>query len=170
MVLSLKSLKVFRKGILRNSFRCVQRHQSPEGLSCRIQRYCAFPKGVWSSQVRFAAILSCESWENLSRRQQVRVSIPSRILVSVFATQKRSGEENLAEAKRTKTSIPDDVLDNHRSTELEGDKGESISPRDIIGAEKTTADLQKPKINPVTHGPLFPQLPSEVQTQVKRIH
>ena len=74
-------------------------------------------------------------------------------------THKRSGEENLAEAKRTKTSIPDDVLDNQRSTELEGDKGESISQTDIIGAEKTTADLQKPRINPVTHGPLFLHLP-----------
>ena len=103
-----------------------------------------------------------EAWETLSHRQQIRSSIPARLMITVFATNKRANPDvpevdifadsskrskNEVEAPVTKTELPSQAQD--KTTERTDDT---------------------PPIRCQTHGPLFRSLDQGVQQQIKKIH
>ena len=125
-----------------------------------------------------------EHWEQLSHRQQICAGVPSRILVSVFATNKRPGDsvpemppkrgKNNEEGIEGVDSGPIGIQ-NHNPTKVDSDaspKSESRHPREdpLSSMEASHPDsLQKP-LELKSHGPKFLALPNDRQSQIKKIH
>jgi hypothetical protein len=92
-----------------------------------------------------------EAWEDLSHRQQIRAGTPSKLLLTVFATNKRGSDDQ-----------PDSL--SKRSKIVEGDKvddGVDKGPIDEESQNKMPSSLEEGKGNLTckTHGPLFTALP-----------
>jgi hypothetical protein len=100
-----------------------------------------------------------EAWEQLSHRQ--RAGIPARLLVTAFASNKRSGDER-----------PSAENDKHqRSDDVEVPQGNVQTPRpNSTGEKKTNVETQTTSCVPNSHGPLFKQLHPHIQSQIKKIH
>ena len=103
-----------------------------------------------------------EAWETLSHRQQIRSSIPARLMITVFATNKRANPD-----------VPEvDILpDSSKRLKNEVDVT-SIKPELPSQTQnkitETTEDTMP--IRCQTHGPLFRSLDQGVQQQIKKVH
>ena len=106
-----------------------------------------------------------EAWEVLSNRQQIRSGTPSRLLVTMFATQKRGPEnpaEGIAKTARTISQVPsnpEDLNDKSSTTPVPctAESNPIITP---MTSESTT----------ITHGPKFLKLDASTQNQIRKIH
>lgn len=125
-----------------------------------------------------------EHWEQLSHRQQIRAGIPSRLLVSAFATNKRVGE-SVAEVmpKRGRNhekgieGVDNGPIGNQQNNPEKAELDAIPQPESQLQREdplslKETSQpesLQK-SIELKTHGSKFLALPSDRQGQIKKIH
>ena len=115
-----------------------------------------------------------EQWENLSHRQQIRGGVPSKILLTVFASNKRHNPE----LEHAGEGVADQQIQKRTRFQPESD---SQSPATIPDVEvpSITPKTEPNQDNPETckfpeschsHGPKFRALAPEIQNQVKKIH
>jgi len=115
-----------------------------------------------------------EQWENLSHRQQIRGGVPSKILLTVFASNKRTNPE----LEHAGEGVADQQILKRTRFQVGSD---SQSPATIPDVEvpSTTPKIEPNPDNPETcklpeschsHGPKFRALAPEIQNQVKKIH
>ena len=102
---------------------------------------------------------SWESWETLSRRQQTRAGVPARIMITVFASNKRIGE-SLESTSEKRTRINEDLEPGPETERMmtPEDPGEAITETSI------------PNVVIKKSGPMFSSLSLPLQNQVKKIH
>ena len=106
-----------------------------------------------------------EAWEVLSGRQQIRSGTPSRILVTMFATQKRSSD--------TEVQMLPKMAKTESQTIQNPEVPESNGP---VTNNNPSTDNLPPSSNPtnepsiITHGPKFRQLDTPTQNQIRKIH
>ena len=106
-----------------------------------------------------------EAWEVLSGRQQIRSGTPSRILVTMFATQKRSSD--------TEVQMLPKMAKTESQTIQNPEVPESNGP---VTNNNPSTDNLPPSSNPtnepsiITHGPKFRQLDAPTQNQIRKIH
>ena len=111
-----------------------------------------------------------EHWEALSHRQQIRNGTPSKILITVFASSKRSEQPEetvptpMPAIKKVRFEEPD--ID-QEVPPTETDSRITDTPNSKIEETPTTV-----KYNPkcYTHGPKFQALDPEIQNQIRKIH
>ena len=101
---------------------------------------------------------SWESWETLSHRQQIRAGVPARIVVTVFANNKRTST-NPEESTSKRIRVDERKVDPTPETGLE--TSEPI---------QDSGDKEPNRVEGKQHGPLFLSLSREVQNQIKKIH
>ena len=106
-----------------------------------------------------------EAWEVLSGRQQIRSGTPSRILVTMFATQKRSSDtevQMLPKMARTESQ----TIQNPEVPESNGPVTHNNPSTDNLPLSSNPTS--EPSI--ITHGPKFRQLDTPTQNQIRKIH
>ena len=93
-----------------------------------------------------------EAWEQLSQRQLIRATTPSRLLLTLFARKLRPGE--LQETATPEVEMPQASLNNPETenTSLEGER-----------ADGTQSDV-------LQHGPCFLNLPKLKQSMIWKLH
>jgi transposase InsO family protein len=108
-----------------------------------------------------------EHWEVLSHRQQIRNGVPSRLLITIFATNKRGTEttdpdvECPEDSKRIRMSSEEDLAEAR-------DMPQSLS--ESTPNSRHSTDNVVPEQNIISHGPLFRKLKPHLQAQIKKIH
>lgn len=120
-----------------------------------------------------------EAWEEISKRQQIRNGIPSKLLVSVFATHKRQGEDQ-SEVEPVSKKICVDP----KNEDMSGvDPLTNINDPSITKATDITPNTREDSYLPnqsdqpqsaintdVSHGPKFLKLDSQKQNMIRKIH
>ena len=107
-----------------------------------------------------------EHWEVLSQRQQIRNSVPSRLLITIFATNKRGTEtidpdvECPEDSKRIRMSSREGPAETC---------GMPQSPSESTSTSSNPTDNIVPEQNVISHGPLFHKLKPHLQAQIKKI-
>ena len=113
-----------------------------------------------------------ESWETLSRRQQIRSGTPAKIRVTIFATNKRLNHrpnEDPAEDKRTRFSEnPGETATPNNPHENNPDNPEDNTHNapDITSPSPSIAIPIKCQ----DHGPRFLSLDPQTQNMIKKVH
>ena len=111
-----------------------------------------------------------EHWEVLSHRQQIRNGTPSKILITVFASNKRLEQPdstvpaNMPAVKKVRFEEPDTVLDIPTSEATDKTTETTITKP----AETSSNPMSNPKCH--SHGPKFQALDPEIQNQIRKIH
>ena len=117
---------------------------------------------------------SWESWEELSRRQQIRNGNPAKLLITIFATAKRHGETQPDENPESKRLRSDEPSPNVETAEEQAPKDASTpNPHSPVSTNNsnvppTTSPTQI--IRYQQHGPNFQSLDQAVQQQIKKMH
>ena len=124
-----------------------------------------------------------EAWEVLSGRQQIRTGIPSKLLVTMFATQKRAAldDQSRGPAKMSKSEVADelpeavspntqdDIPNMTDATVLPQIPENSQQQQDTQDTKQTLSQHTTTETT-ISHGPKFRQLSAATQTQIKKIH
>eukprot|EP00435_Cladocopium_sp_Y103_P033606 s1891_g8.t1 len=114
-----------------------------------------------------------EEWESLSQRQRIRsLAVPAKLLVTIFASNKRLPERTCEEpnSKCARTdedaSTPEVPVGNPPDSEI------STSPEQSIPLSSSDSNTQLPvtEKKSTDHGPLFRQLHPHTQNLIKKIH
>ena len=101
-----------------------------------------------------------ESWEQLSKRQQTRAGVPARIMITVFASNKRISEgPEMVPSKRS-----------HAEEETSEGTPEPIPSMPSGVLPVTSQEVTTTKVVPKESGPMFSALSSSIQNQIKKIH
>jgi len=107
-----------------------------------------------------------EEWEKLSHRQQIRASIPAKLMMTVFASNKRSAQESTEMPDAKEPRVESESTDPRPESNQEPDRSESQPPdSDTTVQTSVTSSNQS-----ISHGPLFQQLPTYTQNQIRKIH
>ena len=109
---------------------------------------------------------SWEEWEKLSHRQQIRASIPAKLMMTVFASNKRLAQESPQMPDAKEPRVASETTDPRPEANSEPDQSESqhSTPGTTVQTSVTSQSSS------VSHGPLFQQLPTYTQNQVRKIH
>ena len=113
-----------------------------------------------------------ESWETLSRRQQIRSGTPAKIRVTIFATNKRlnhSSDESLAEDKRVRFSEKPEAIANPSNPHENNPDNTDSNPNNTHDVTLPSPDTSNP-IKCQDHGPRFHSLDSQMQNLIKKVH
>jgi hypothetical protein len=120
-----------------------------------------------------------EAWEEISKRQQIRNGIPSKLLVSVFATHKRLNE-NQSEAEPVSkryfvdprsesiTGIDPNITAHDPLTTKTTDN--SPNSEENVNLPNQHEQPQSAINTDVSHGPKFLKLDPQKQNMIKKIH
>eukprot|EP00435_Cladocopium_sp_Y103_P007616 s5467_g2.t1 len=128
--------------------------------------------GKRRSDLSVFADTAWEQWEELSHRQQIRAGTPSRILITVFATNKRvnaPASEPEPETKRPRVDVGDDhqnavpATSEHVPHGTQGSVSTEVQEETIPSEQGKTSTCH-------THGPRFKALKAEIQAQIKKVH
>ena len=121
-----------------------------------------------------------EHWETLSHRQQIRSGIPSKLLVTIFASHKRPNQTDPTmpdrEAKRARENPEIETLGDKPKEESDSpislpkidDEASDVTLKDHKDNPTSITPNNHP--NPITHGPKFTQLDMHTQNQIRKIH
>jgi hypothetical protein len=105
-----------------------------------------------------------EEWEKWSHRQQVRASTQGKLMVTVFASNKRTAQSHPAKESRLE---PSSLAEPHR-TEATGETEQPGSP-DTVPRENACPP-EPSTSQSISHGTLFKQLPNSHSNQIRKIH
>ena len=105
-----------------------------------------------------------EEWEKLSHRQQIRASTQGKLMVTVFASNKRTAQSHPAKESRLE---PSSLAEPHR-TEATAETEQPGSP-DTVPRENACPP-EPSTSQSISHGTLFKQLPNSHSNQIRKIH
>ena len=112
-----------------------------------------------------------ESWEGLSHRQQIRACTPSRILVTIFATNKREcpvDSPKEEESKRIRTEGDENVGSQNGNAPISHEQVPNGEDYDQTGELNKHEGISQ--VEPKSHGPLYQKLDEKTRQMIQKIH